>query len=392
MPTAPLETSRRARQIRQCLRGGVGYFGVLDRISHDDFIELVESNGGRYVSYSRNSTLGLLVVGAGDLPITRTGDPIDFAGRTVIGEAEFLELLAPPSGLAAEHTFTVRSLAELLHLPERRLRAWIKAGLIRPKTIDHGVLRFDFRQAAIARTLVNLHAAGVTVTKLRQSLSALKGWLPDLAEPMQQLSLLEHNGPLLVRLESGELAEIDGQLRLTFGADGSDEAPAPIPIRPPSSPISAAEWHDQAIEQEQSGMFAEAEASYRQALLAGGPDAQIAFDLAHLLSRQGLKTQAIERYRVVVEIDPDRADAWNNLGVLLADCGQASEAIDCLRRAVTLNPADAEAHYNLASLLDAEGATEDAVRHYAQYVRLEAGASPWTAHARRRVAEAGLHG
>jgi len=56
---------------------------------------------------------------------------------------------------------------------------------------------------------------------------------------------------LLVRLESGDLAEVTGQMQLQF-----DSAPQPQPAGLRLVPtLTAADWHQQAIEQEKAGML-----------------------------------------------------------------------------------------------------------------------------------------
>src|SRR5206468_731521 len=152
------------------------------------------------------------------------------------------------------------------------------------------------RQAAVARSLCSMMASGVTIDRLRRTLRQLQRQIPDLKEPIQQLTILEHNGPLLVRLESGDLAEVSGQLQLEYD---NDPQPQPAQLRLVPTLSTAADWHDQAVEQERAGLLSDAEQSYRQALLVGGPSAQRVFDLASVLTKLGKIPQAIERYRQV---------------------------------------------------------------------------------------------
>ena len=286
--------------------------------------------------------------------------------------------IAPSDG----NLFTARTLAELLNIPEARINAWAKAGLIKPAGDQCGVARFEFRQAAIARSLSEMTAAGVTIDKLRRTLRQLQQRMPDLTEPLQQLTILEHNGPLLVRLETGDLAEVTGQMQLQF-----DRLPQPEPIQLRLVPTltSAADWHERAIEQERAGMLAEAEQSYREALMVGGPTPQFAFDLANVLVKLGKKPRAIERYLQAVELDPDYAAAWNNIGILQADLGDLNSACDAFRRALALTPDDPRVHYNLADALDTMGFLEEARRHWQTYLRHDPMGSPWSDHARARL-------
>src|SRR4029079_18474050 len=56
---------------------------------------------------------------------------------------------------------------------------------------------------------------------------------------------------------------------------------------------------------------------------------------------------AVAAYRRALAVDPNYADALNNLGVIYRAQGQSSQAIDILRRATSLKPDLAEAQKNL---------------------------------------------
>jgi tetratricopeptide (TPR) repeat protein len=54
--------------------------------------------------------------------------------------------------------------------------------------------------------------------------------------------------------------------------------------------------------------------AYRESLLETGREAAACFNLANVLADLGHTEAAAERYRQVVELDPQYAAAWNNLG------------------------------------------------------------------------------
>lgn len=373
-----------SEHLRRLLPRGVSYYGPLDQLSHDDFSEILTRHGGRYVRYARHAPFALLVLGEGDLPLTPAGDLIDFGRRAVMAEGAFLAALGERAEAAeADQSFTLPALSDLLKVPQPRLLAWAKAGLLRPRASDHGVLRFDLRHAATARTLVGLTDAGVGAARLRRSIKKLGPWLPDLDEPRRQLAVLERAGPLLSQLESGDPRDAGGASEPRADSHGPQSFPLFGGFVPRLR--TAADWHEQGVSQEQAGLLAEAADSYRQALLAGGPDAQVCFDLAHVLAELGRKEQASERYRQVTEIDPRRADAWNNLGVLLADLGDAAAAVDAFRRAVRIDPLDADAQYNLADALDDAGAGRESAEQFRRYLRMRPFPSAHAEHARQHA-------
>jgi tetratricopeptide (TPR) repeat protein len=86
----------------------------------------------------------------------------------------------------------------------------------------------------------------------------------------------------------------------------------------------------------ESGKLKEAEAAYREALDAFGPDPLLLYDL----------------------------------GVLLEDLGRKAEAADAYRAALQGDPGMADCHYNLALLCEQLRRPQEAIRHMAQYRRL----------------------
>jgi tetratricopeptide (TPR) repeat protein len=302
-----------------------------------------------------------------------------------MSEEQFLAALGLEAhSHSVRQLYTTPTLCELLGVAPGRIRAWVKAGLIQPAETRQGVWHFDFRQVSAAKTVCDLARTGVTVARLRHSVEQLRAWLPEAEAPLQQLALLE-DGQVLVRLEDGELAEADGQLRIDF------EQPAPVPVeagqvpmRLHAGPSTAAQWYEQAVAQEAAGYLADAVESYRQALLLGGPDADVCFDLAHALAATGKRERAAERYAQAVELRPNFSDAWNNIGALLAEMGQRDEACEAFRRALEIDPHDLRAHYNLADTLDEMGLTSEAAIHWQAYLKQD-GTSPWARHARARL-------
>jgi Flp pilus assembly protein TadD len=179
---------------------------------------------------------------------------------------------------------------------------------------------------------------------------------------------------------------VDGPMRLDF-EDTGEPAPEHVPLYSFAPRMrTAVDWHEQGVGQERAGLLAEAVESYRRALLVGGPDAQICFDLAHVLAELGQREQAVERYRQVTELEQDWADAWNNLGTVLAELGDPAEAVQAFRQAVRLEPENAAARYNLANVLDEIGNEAEANDHFRMYLPLDPRDTPYGAYARQRLA------
>lgn len=106
------------------------------------------------------------------------------------------------------------------------------------------------------------------------------------------------------------------------------------------------------------------------------PDvAEIRFNLACILHRQGNNGSAIEHYEAAVRLQPENVIALNNLGLTLQEMGKISEAVDCYVRAVNLMPDFSEARYNLGRVYQLQGDSEKAVEEYRRAIRNARGSS-----------------
>lgn len=76
----------------------------------------------------------------------------------------------------------------------------------------------------------------------------------------------------------------------------------------------------------------------------------------------GLEKSAVEWLRTSLQLEPDLARTWANLGVALRRTGQLDAAEEAYRKAIELDPALYSAYHNLASLLrvqDRDGEAEE---------------------------------
>jgi Tfp pilus assembly protein PilF len=87
----------------------------------------------------------------------------------------------------------------------------------------------------------------------------------------------------------------------------------------------------------------------------------------------GQHTAAIDSYRHALALDPNLADACDNLGTLLLEQGQANEAIDHFRRAIQLQPQFVEAWFNLGNAWRKLERFEQAIQCYQRAIALRPG-------------------
>jgi tetratricopeptide (TPR) repeat protein len=146
-----------------------------------------------------------------------------------------------------------------------------------------------------------------------------------------------------------------------------------------------------AVELEESGQTEAAAEAYRAAMAAGGPRAELCFQVAELLYRLGDLAGARERYYMAIELDEDYVEARANLGCVLAETSQTDLAVAAFAGALAYHPDYADAHYHLARTLDRFDRRAEAAPHWEAFLQL-APDSPWAEEARGRLDGATQHG
>ena len=126
-----------------------------------------------------------------------------------------------------------------------------------------------------------------------------------------------------------------------------------------------------AIQHYYAGRPQAAEQIYRLILQAEPNQADAIHLLGVIAHQAGKLDEAVARYRRAVELKPDYAEAHNNLGVVLKDQGKLDEALACWHRAVELKPDYAEAHSNLGSAFNIQGKLDEAIACYRRAVELK---------------------
>jgi tetratricopeptide (TPR) repeat protein len=178
-------------------------------------------------------------------------------------------------------------------------------------------------------------------------------------------------GKRLLLWRQDQLIELSGQQWLAFSDESATEAEV-SPIRPLgiNTQVSVEELLALAARCEEADELTEAADLLRAALAAGGPRAELCFQLAELLYRLGDSAAARERYYMACELDENVVEARATRGCLLAEHGQLDLAVAALEGALACHVDYADAHYHLARLLDDAGRSEDAAAHWRRYAEL----------------------
>ena len=386
----------------------VAFVGKLGAVTRREAHRLVAEQGGIAVD-DASQLPDLVVLGAEELPLAEPHDLLDeplwraaAEGRLeIISETHFWQRMGLVDGEQnIRRLYTPAMLAALLKVPRSAIRRWHRRGLIVPVREVHRLPYFDFQEVATARRLAQLLAAGVSPASIERKLGQLARYLPDVERPLAQLSVIVDGRHLLLRRDEG-LVEPGGQIRIDFDVigDGDSVETAAMPdatrhvvplnsrvYGPPPPDAGPDDLLRLAVELEDEGRLEAAADVFRAALAAGGPRADVCFQLAELLYRLGDVAAARERYYMAIELDEDFVEARFSLGCVLAETGQPDLAIAAFEGALHFHPDYADAHYHLALALDESGRTDAARRHWRKFEEL-APDSLWADEARARLAD-----
>jgi Flp pilus assembly protein TadD len=117
--------------------------------------------------------------------------------------------------------------------------------------------------------------------------------------------------------------------------------------------------------------FAEAAASYTEAIGLDPSNWAFRFNLGLSLKKAGRSEEALAAFRQAVELNPESASANKETGEALAKAGQFAEARPFYEKAAALAPDDPDAQYNLGVCLVNIGEQEGALASFRKTVALK---------------------
>jgi tetratricopeptide (TPR) repeat protein len=260
--------------------------------------------------------------------------------------------------------FTTREVAKILDLPEPRIRACVRAGLVSPQRGPGRHLLFAFQDLLLLRTTKDLLDARVPVKRIRRMLASLRRQLPD----DQQLSTITiyADGQRVVAWDGSARWQPDsGQFLFNFDVqDVTEKVPSPVgPARKSTVPALTAEgWVNLASALEATSPE-EARRAYHQALELDPSLSEAHVNLGRLYHQAKEHAKAEAHYTAAGELDRTDPIPHFNLGVLFDDLGRRADAVQAYRRAIERDPEFADAHYNLGLLYEALGRRAETITH-----------------------------
>lgn len=281
----------------------------------------------------------------------------------------------------AADTYTRSEVRRILKISENRLRSWERLDLCERLT------EFGFADLIALKTLQKLREKRIPAARIKSSLASLSKKLAGIKRPLWDLKIVSDGKRVAVELPGGKMEALTGQMLFDF--DASSLRPVTELSNRDGQTVDrvrrAEDWFMRGLELEEEGASVqEAVDAYRKALELN-PDAAGAWVNIGTLHYQQRELEEAERcYRQALKTSPNYALAHFNLGNICEESERLSEAVNHYRLALRLQPQYADAHYNIALVYERAGEPMRAAKHWRSYLKIDS-TSPWSLIARRQL-------
>jgi tetratricopeptide (TPR) repeat protein len=291
--------------------------------------------------------------------------------------------------------YSLGDVARILKVSPRRLRYWKKTRLVRAPAEEGEGDGYGFRDLVVLRAIVSMIDRGIPLQRIRRHLEILRDRLPDLADPAGALRLAAEGSEQLVLRRDGHWEEVGGQLLLEFPSPGEESLPRVTPLvdfeasTAPDGQTGQADavwWFEKGCELDvDARAWGEAAQAYERAIELEPDYADAYCNLGAVRYNQGQRSAARRAFEACLERAPDHVEANFNLANVLEESGEDERALTLYRRALAVDPVYPDLHINLALLYEKLGRMRPACRHWRRYLQIDPQGS-WSTVARQRLA------
>ncbi len=330
-----------------------------------------------------------------------------------------------PAANPVKATYSTKEVAALLKLPEHRVRAYARAGLIGNRrviaaeqpgfeaqksvpqslpettqpvaeaapqtdaidTLKHerkgrGPLRFSFRDLSVLRMAERLSTQGMSHGRIERTLRALRHGVPQ-EESLAGLKVTSEDGRLLASNGKMRWDAESGQYEMLWqsagASSGESAAPNPSSESDDSAQHSSNEPYPLAtrLSAERAEVLAEAVAELGDEIATAQEwfEAGVSLEAGIGDSNEedgGQPQRAYQAYLQTLACDPEHVEAMINIGRLCSAVGDGLKAAAYFRLAVRIDPDLAVAHFNLGVTLHDLGDEHGAIQAYAEAIHCDA--------------------
>ena len=247
------------------------------------------------------------------------------------------------------NSFSRQDVLRILQISSRQFQGWERAGLIAQRET------YTFQDLGQLRTLRSLREEDVPAASIRHSIAAMQA-VAGMSNPLQEASLVRTGTRLAFRCDGAMVDPIRRQLLFDFERVETQTMTAVCaPRRMQGGLRGVQDLFVAAVQAEEAGEKQTAIALYEE-MLQVDPDyapGYINLGTIHFHLRQFPRAE--ELYRKATEKDPGYVLAFFDLGNVLDELERPDESIAAYQRAVELAPRYADAHYNLALAFERKG-------------------------------------
>jgi tetratricopeptide (TPR) repeat protein len=265
----------------------------------------------------------------------------------------------------------------ILRITGRQLAGWEKAGLMVPAE------SYSFFQLLQLKKLRDLSARRVRSNVIRQSLQAMQKQAVGMENPLLEASTFSVGRRRVAFRHEGKAIEpIAGQFVMDYNPAANLLS---ANVRPMRSAETADEYFAKGVSLEEDPVSQdEAIDAYLKAVELDPEHAAAYINLGTLHYNRRDYRQAESFYRKAIEVDAKYALAYFDLGNVLDETGRLPDAIWAYKHAIGLAPTYADAHYNLALAYEKSDQRRKALNHWKAYIKLDS-SGPWAVHARNQL-------
>ena len=280
-------------------------------------------------------------------------------------------------------SYSRQDVLRIFEISSQQLQGWERAGLIPQRQI------YSFQDLGQLRILRALREEDVSAASIRDSVMAMKA-VAGMANPLLEACVIRTGTRLAFRHRGAMVDPIRRQLLFDFErVDRVGPSPAGSglsQLRRPGvvAPTGVQDRFLAAVQAEEAGERTRAIKLYEEILEIDPEYAAAYINMGTILFHQKNYQLAEELYRRATVADPSYVLAYFDLGNVLDELQRLDESIAAYLQAVTLAPRYADAHYNLALAYERKGLRRQALRHWQAYLRLD-NRGPWADHARGQI-------
>ncbi len=280
--------------------------------------------------------------------------------------------------------YSREELQRILRLSKRQLDAWEKQGLF-----PHDG-PYTFSDLIALKTVQKLRKSNIPLKKIARSVAALKRKLNEVEHPLTELKISSDGHKVIVNYDGAAMEPDTGQLLFNFETRRLQATIRAFKAAPPPDParrkLEAEEWFLKGLTlEERAETVNEAMEAYTRAIELNPEAAGAYINLGTIYYNTQRLADAETCYRSAIRIDPQYSLAYFNLGNVYDERGNLHEARRHYEQALQISPGYGDAHYNLALVYEKLGMRGKAVHHWRAYLKVDPN-SPWAAYARQQMA------